>query len=168
MNRIGYFIMLKTLIYIPSFFSRVNSLKMKFLMFICFAYMLIISNIEGLRRVKRGSRGIHVIQGAFNKVQKLPQVLIAGSIPTIKHSGPHLDWYYKAALIAGDPYAAKEIAHGQFTIEQSDAAAANAAFWIQKFANNYDVSNEIDYTSRLAKDTFYKLSATDGGSFALY
>lgn len=91
--------------------------------------------------------------------------LNAGGGPAFTPSGgAEQQWYTNAAHAAGDIYAAKTIAEGQFTIARADAAAAAAAHAIYATANDGNIENSVQYATQHAQSAVLRTAAHNGAA----
>ncbi|KAG7172975.1 putative glycine-rich cell wall structural protein 1.8-like [Homarus americanus] len=118
-----------------------------------------------------GSGGVNVLlagnggSGYFSAGPR-SHVLNAGGFPFEPSTyGAQQQWYYHAALAAGDPYAAKAIGGGNYAIQSADAAAASAAHGVVAQANDPNIANAVNYLTDHANSASLNAAAHHGAAY---
>ena len=112
--------------------------------------MLLAGGNVGHGGIGGGYSGTHVLlTGGGYDLGGPSHTLNAGSGPSFYPIGDNSlsAWYHNAAIAAGDPYAAKEVAAGQFTIDQANAAAYDAAAGVYAAANDRGIAGAVHYAT---------------------
>ncbi|XP_069158488.1 keratin, type I cytoskeletal 9-like [Procambarus clarkii] len=118
-----------------------------------------------------GSGGVNVLlagNGGFGYLSAGPRshVLNAGGFPFEPSTyGAQQQWYYHAALAAGDPYAAKAVGGGNYAIQTADAAAASAAHGVVAQANDPSIANTVNYLTDHANAASLNAAAHHGAAY---
>ncbi|XP_053655702.2 uncharacterized protein [Cherax quadricarinatus] len=79
--------------------------------------------------------------------------------------GAQQQWYYHAALAAGDPYAAKSVGGGNYAIQTADASAASAAHGVIAQANDPNIANTVNYLTDHADSASLNAAAHHGAAY---
>ncbi|XP_066983764.1 uncharacterized protein [Macrobrachium rosenbergii] len=119
-----------------------------------------------------GSGGVHVLLAGnggagYGSAGAPAQVLNAGGGLGFYPStyGAQQEWYYNAAIHAGDPYAAKTIGAGNYAIQSADAAAADAAHGVIAQANDPNIANAVSYLTHHADAAAIGAAAHGGAAY---